>query len=564
MKRTDADDKLLQNNIGPRLKKIMYGTLGIMSVAVIIALIGFQLIGSNMMKFYNVQYQTTQKQMELRRDVQTLNKRILWAAIKQNESVTQEQKKALEERFVKIEAGIALISENLSDQDLTNRLSQAFDEFENGCKTMIQMVESGKTDEVIVYYETQFNDISEALADVLDETGTKSDQAAASQYKFSIIIQVACTFVLVVFAILAIYRSRKGSNRVIESIVTPLSEIELAAKQIAEGSLHGSIQYQSSDEIGQVAENLRVSMSKMSRYIEVIDEAMASMADGNFNIRFQEEFVGDFKNIEDSIVSFTDKMSDSISQIEQIAAQVLSGSTQIASAGQSMAEGATDQAGIVEELSSTVSTVAETIANNAKEASQISGEVTEVVGGIVDGNDRMKEVVLSMETISEASRQIGSIIDSINAIAEQTNLLALNASIEAARAGEVGRGFAVVADQVGELANQSANAAASSTSYIDSAIRSIANAKKIADNASNRLSELVQSAGVITERVNGIATASSEQANSIRQIDIGIEQIAQGVESNAAIAQENSASSEELTSEAQTLHGLVEQFQLKR
>lgn len=62
------------------------------------------------------------------------------------------------------------------------------------------------------------------------------------------------------------------------------------------------------------------------------------------------------------------------------------------------------------------------------------------------------EAVQLMQNLSNSTRSIGRVLDSINQIAVQTNLLALNAQIEAARAGEAGRGFAVVADQVRQLA----------------------------------------------------------------------------------------------------------------
>ena len=60
---------------------------------------------------------------------------------------------------------------------------------------------------------------------------------------------------------------------------------------------------------------------------------------------------------------------------------------------------------------------------------------------------------------SESVKQVDSLTNEILSIASQTNLLALNASIEAARAGEAGRGFAVVADEISQLASASSNAA---------------------------------------------------------------------------------------------------------
>lgn len=555
--------KLGEMKISKRLASVFMVLVVLMFVSSAFAVISFQIIGSNMKTFYNVQYETTKNQMEIRKDVQTINKRILWAIICNDADVVKEQKDEFETRFNKIDGYISIIGKNLKSKSISEELTKAFNEFEKDTYEIVNLVENGDIQGAVDYYETTFNDVSEVLADALDNTGNLSDADAEHKYKSSIVVQIVITVLLVILTLGSLGIAIILSKRTTKSIVDPLNEIQVATEEIAKGELHTVIEYSGNDEIGQVADSLRASMDTIRTYITDIDHIMKEMANGNFDITFINEFIGDFKSIRTSVEYFTTHISKSVEDIGKVAEQVSSGSMQIAEAAQTLAEGATDQAGIVEELSATVSNITQRITDNAKNAVEISKEVEEVTQGISQGNDRMKAVVAAMETINTTSREIGNIIETINTIAEQTNLLSLNASIEAARAGIAGRGFAVVADQVSLLANQSAEAANTSTQLIEASLKAVDEGKVVADIAANELNKVVNNASVINEKVESIATASSEQADAVKQIDIGIEQIAQVVETNAATAEESSASSEELTSEAQSLKELILQFKLK-
>lgn len=154
-------------------------------------------------------------------------------------------------------------------------------------------------------------------------------------------------------------------------------------------------------------------------------------------------------------------------------------------------------------------------AHNANTANEMAKKVGEE---IVESNTQMQEIVKAMDTISENSKQVSSIINTINEIASSTNLLALNASIEAARAGEEGRGFAVVATQVGNLAAQSAEAAKNSGELIVQAINAIEEGKQMVDIAADKLMASVERTNELVANIGEISEASEQQSEALKQI----------------------------------------------
>ena len=392
----------------------------------------------------------------------------------------------------------------------------------------------------------------------------KKNIGASGNLSSTTAIFIIGIILIIAFVGLAIYFSKMLGTKIVQSIIEPLIDIEKVTKEIAAGNLHCEIDYRAKNKIGELAHDLRKSVSVLASYVDDISNSMDEFSKGNFAVEPQVEWQGDFKGIRDSFVEFEKSMSTTVKSIQRVADEVANGSQQVSESSNGLAESSTEQAAVTEELTATITNISEQVAKNACNAEDISAKVKNLGGEIAIGNEKMQEMVQSMNEISEASQEIGKIIATINDRSAQTNLLALNASIEAARAGEAGKGFAVVADQVAVLAAQSSEAAKESSQLVETSVKAVEKGIIIVDETAKQLENVVAGSDAITKEVNEVADALGAQNDSFDQINEGVDQINNNVQNNSATAQECAAASEEMSGQAEELDGLIRKFKVAK
>lgn len=547
-------------------QKLNFGysiVIGFMVLSGVISIAGLASLYFELHSYVNVVQKADTAVKECRIDINIAARNILQLAWNEDANSYNSYKNIVKEHLEEVGDQIeVLTSTNIIEDDLREQYVKALNEWGPIANSVMEMVETGKTDGIQDKIFKESEPALEKVVTLSKQINAVTDAKKERAIRLSKIIAVVGCISIVLFVITASMVAAKIGKRIVESILTPLKELEAVAGKLASGNLHIVPEYQSDDEIGNMADSLRESVGILSSYIDDISNTMEQFSNGNFDVQPSVEWKGDFQGIQDSLAQFEQSMAEMVKNMQRVADKVSADSQQVAQSSVELAQGVDEQTAVTSDLSATLVSVSEQVAHNADNAREISQKVDELGEELINSNCKMQEMVASMNKINESSEQISKIIETINDIASQTNLLALNASIEAARAGEAGRGFSVVADQVSVLAMQSSQAAKESTALIGSSVTAVEHGMVIANETAQQLEHVVSNSRLITQEVNEVSVALGEQTETIKLINGGVEQINEVVRRNSSAAEESASASSEMSTQAENLENLIRKLKV--
>ena len=482
------------------------------------------------------------------------------------EEEIQKLESQIQDTDANLEAIMSADSDARKGQDDYEVAKAAWEEYRAASDEILKLSRAGKQQEASklmtgkVYEE--YKALAEKLTILSDEFQAELDRAKTMANVCTIII-----FIVIVAAGLAIAVVTTMIGRIItHSITEPVEQIDAAVASLRKGELSNveMLTYESEDEFGDTIRNLKEAMGILADYVSEISVEVKAIAQGDLTRNGDDitDFLGDFSELKASLVYILKRFNSTLTEISNLAEQVSSNASEVENASRSLADGATEQAGVIEELNATVDTVVDLAADTAKETQSASARVKASANKANEEKEKMNDLLMEMGHITEISKEIGNIITDIEDIASQTNLLSLNASIEAARAGEAGKGFAVVADQIGKLAADSAKSAVNTRDLIDKTLVEIEKGNTITRTTADAFNQIITDMESFAELAENTMEKANSQAESLEQIGQGIEQLSGVVQGNAASSEENTAISINLAEGAAKMHDRVNIFKL--
>ncbi|MFT8320750.1 MAG: methyl-accepting chemotaxis protein [Bacillus sp. (in: firmicutes)] len=358
---------------------------------------------------------------------------------------------------------------------------------------------------------------------------------------------------------------------IVRSIVKRLKNLQSKAKTISEGNLRENIEIQAHDEIGSLAISFQEMQASLRKTLKTIEQHALQVG------------------------ASAEELNASSSQTSEATEQVAAAIQDVASSAEKQTIELEKNNASIEKISTGSSSIADStleVAELTKDTTKMAEDGEKAVLQTVNQMNLIHDSALEsnnmIRSLSERSKEIGSILGVITSISEQTNLLALNAAIEAARAGEAGKGFSIVADEVRKLAEQSQDSAKKIAELIQviqqdtentvqkmsSVVDNVQDGLHVSNDAILKFSQILSSMQKISPKIEAVSFTIQQMTGGIQEVEAAANTISDISKNNAASSEEVAASTEEqlasmeeisasahtLSSMAEELHDIVKQF----
>lgn len=365
----------------------------------------------------------------------------------------------------------------------------------------------------------------------------------------------ACAVSAGLAALLALWR--------MDALSDPLRELTRAAEEMKKGRYKLKARYQEDDEFGALFRALESGCDWTARRIDELSHAMGRMAQGDFTVKADEHYTGDFASVGESIDRIAGALHNVFKQVNLTAKWALGGSHQVSGVSGRLSAGIESQSNSVEALGKAATLMRHESNQNALNASRAQ-EAALSVG--TDLRESARQTALlggCLQETEDAIRSLAGLLDMAKKSVSQGRMLSISVSAEAERAGEQAAEFAMAVEELRALFTAAQKSIGEAGDRLDEALASVSRTDDGVKRAARAIHSVTKKNSQAAEYLNRIASASQLQAQAAAKMSKEVAVISVVIQTNAQLAEQFDYSTNAFSDQAKTLSEMAAAFYTK-